>query len=127
MDLKVTVNQTNTNVNQVPESKLNLTAFKKRMVESEIYGRAIDPLTGVEFVKTRGNQKFECPESRMAYHNNISNQKRHKEKIKKIKKIKIQTLYDFFLLQAFNNSTSIHRIELTTSENICDYLKKIRL
>jgi hypothetical protein len=77
MDVKVTINQKNTNITEVKESKNNLTEFKKNLLGKEIYGRAIDPFTGVEFVKTRTNQRFECPESRVLYHNKINNKLRY--------------------------------------------------
>jgi hypothetical protein len=90
MDVKVTVNQKSTNVTEVTEvtePKSNMSEFKKNLLNKEIYGRAIDPFTGVEFVKTRTNQRFECPESRMLYHNKMNNKLRQDIMKKKPKNI----------------------------------------
>ena len=90
MDVKVTVNQKSTNVTEVTEvtePKNNMSEFKKNLLNKEIYGRAIDPFTGVEFVKTRTNQRFECPESRMLYHNKMNNKLRRDIMKKKPKNI----------------------------------------
>jgi hypothetical protein len=74
MDLKVTVNQTSKNINEHKQSPSPLNNLKKRAFDMELYGRAIDPLTGVEFVKKRRNQKFEFAENRIFYHNKINNE-----------------------------------------------------
>lgn len=74
MDLKVTVNQTSKNINEHNQSPPPLNNLKKKAFDMELYGRAIDPLTGIEFVKKRRNQKFEFPENRIFYHNKINSE-----------------------------------------------------
>jgi hypothetical protein len=74
MDLKVTVNQTSKNINEHKQSPSPLNNLKKRAFDMEFYGRAIDPVTGNEFVKKRRNQKFEFAENRIFYHNKINNE-----------------------------------------------------
>lgn len=39
--------------------------------------KAVDPLTGREFIKTRINQRFSCPENRIKYYNQKANEVRH--------------------------------------------------
>jgi hypothetical protein len=77
LDIKVTVNQKNTNITEVKKLPTSITDFQKKILGMEIYGRAIDPFTGAEFVKTRTNQRFECPESRVLYHNKMNNKLRY--------------------------------------------------
>jgi hypothetical protein len=77
MDVKVTVNQKHTNVTEVKNLPTPISDFKKKIIGMEVYGKAIDPITGNEFVKTRINQRFECPESRILYHNRMNNKLRY--------------------------------------------------
>lgn len=39
--------------------------------------KAVDPLTGREFIKTRINQRFSSPENRIKYYNQKANEVRH--------------------------------------------------
>lgn len=124
-NVKVTLNQSKTNITK--ENPIDLknnikNDIKIKLASLELHGRAIDPLTKVEFVKTRRNQIFQFPENRIAYHNLIHRSKTDRKKNKN----KIKTLFDLYLNHTFKKS-NIENIGLVSDKDICDYLKKIKI